>query len=58
MKQFYEDDEYSRMCPGAKEYKSVTTDSVKRKKQETTFGKHQGTLLRILKKIYKQLSGK
>ena len=34
MKQFYEDDEYSRMCPGAKEYKSVTTDSVKRKKQK------------------------
>ena len=33
-KQFYEDDEYSRMCPGAKEYKSVTTDGVKRKKQK------------------------
>ena len=33
VKQFYEDDEYSRMCPGAKEYKSVTTDGVKRKKQ-------------------------
>ena len=25
---------YSRMCPWAKEYKSVTTDSVKRKKQK------------------------
>ena len=57
-KQFYENNEYSRMCPGAKEYKSVTIDGVKRKKQKTTFGKHQGTLLRISKKIYKQLSGK
>ena len=34
VKQFYEDNEYSRMCPGAKEYKSVTPDSVKRKKQK------------------------
>ena len=36
MKQFYEDDEYSRMCPGAKQYKSksVTIDGVKRKKQK------------------------
>ena len=34
VKQFYEDDEYSRMCPEAKEYKSVTTDGVKRKKQK------------------------
>ena len=58
VKQFYKDNEYSRMCPGAKEYKSVTIDGVKRKKQKTTFGKHQGTLLRISKKIYKQLSGK
>ena len=32
VKQFYEDDEYSRMCPEAKEYKSMTTDGVKRKK--------------------------
>ena len=34
VKQFYEDNEYSRMCPGAKEYKSVTIDGVKRKKQK------------------------
>ena len=34
VKQFYKDDEYSIMCPGAKEYKSVTTDGVKRKKQK------------------------
>ena len=34
VKQFYEDDEYSRMCPGAKEYKSVTIDGVKRKNQK------------------------
>ena len=30
-KQFYGDDEYSRMYPGPKEYKSVTLDGVKRK---------------------------
>ena len=34
VKQFYEDDEYSSMCPRAKEYKSVTIHGVKRKKQE------------------------
>ena len=34
VKQFYEDDEYSRMCPGAKEYKSVTINGVKRKNQK------------------------
>ena len=34
VKQFYEDDEYLRKCPGAKEYKSVTIDGVKRKKQK------------------------
>ena len=34
VKQFYEDNEYSRMCPGAKEYKSVTIDGVKKKKQK------------------------
>ena len=28
---------YSRMSPGAKEYKSVTTDSVKRKKKKDYF---------------------
>ena len=45
MKKFYEDDEYSRMCPGAKEYQSVTIDCVNRKKQK-------GLLLVNIKELY------
>ena len=45
VKKFYEDDEYSRMCPGAKEYQSVTIDCVNRKKQK-------GLLLVNIKELY------
>ena len=34
MKQFYEDNEYSKICPRTKENKSVTIDGVKKKKQK------------------------
>ena len=57
-KQFYEEDEYSTTYPGPKEYKSVTLDGVKRKKQKKLLLLNKELYLEFQKKTCKQLSGK
>ena len=51
VKAFYEDDEYSRMCPGAKEYKSVKINNIKVRKQKLL-------LLLNIKELYEEFKKK
>ena len=45
IKGFYEDDEYTRTCPGAKEFKSIYIDGAKVKKTEKIVAtEHKRTL--------------
>jgi hypothetical protein len=45
--EFYESDEYSRVCPGKKDYVSMKVDDIRVQVQETVIGESKGAVHRI-----------